>query len=250
VQCSREWRLTAVGCTGCRAAGRLGPGLQEDLPAAVPCNAVQCSAVQCSAVQCSAVQCSAVCTVWTARGSAWYNIEPTAERFGVRECSGVNTVQCSTIQCSAVQCSAECYSAAAAAQCNRVQSAAVLLLQGAAALECSARLQVAQTRSGKQQRPVNPRPAWRTPITTVPSLSPSSIQEQIAEDSLEEGMAQSVYLHMVIKCDPLSIHSSLVMLFLGTTNWSDISDELARAIGIINNREHLKLGYLQNGPYF
>lgn len=82
---------------------------------------------------------------------------------------------------------------------------------------------------------------------------PSSIKEQIAADSLKEGMAsltQSLYLHMATKGDkdnfvfsPLSIHSSLAMLYLGTTHWSDTSEELARAIGIVNNRDLLKLGY-------
>jgi serine protease inhibitor len=77
--------------------------------------------------------------------------------------------------------------------------------------------------------------------------------ERFAADSLKEGMAsltQSLYLHMVAKGDhenfvfsPLSIHSSLAMLYLGATHWSDTSEELARAIGITNNRNLLQLGY-------
>ena len=75
----------------------------------------------------------------------------------------------------------------------------------------------------------------------------------IAKKSLDDGMAdftQSMYLHLSQQPDvsnfvfsPLSIHSSLSMLYLGTTHGSNTSDELAIALGIINNRNFVKIAY-------
>ena len=76
---------------------------------------------------------------------------------------------------------------------------------------------------------------------------------EIAKKSLADGMAdftQSMYLHLSQQPDvsnfvfsPLSIHSSLSMLYLGTTHGSNTSDELAIALGIINNRNFVKIAY-------
>jgi len=41
----------------------------------------------------------------------------------------------------------------------------------------------------------------------------------------------------------LSLHSSLSMLYLGTTHGSNTSKEMANALGVVNNRNILKLGY-------
>merc|ERR1712012_59132 len=75
----------------------------------------------------------------------------------------------------------------------------------------------------------------------------------IAKKSLDDGMAdftQSMYLHLSQQPDvsnfvfsPLSIHSSLSMLYLGTSHGSNTSDELAIALGIINNRNFVKIAY-------
>merc|ERR1712038_1571776 len=76
---------------------------------------------------------------------------------------------------------------------------------------------------------------------------------EIAKKSLDDGMAdftQAMYLHLSQQPDvsnfvfsPLSIHSSLSMLYLGTTHGSNTSDELAIALGIINNRNFVKIAY-------
>merc|ERR1712226_1141588 len=76
---------------------------------------------------------------------------------------------------------------------------------------------------------------------------------RFAANTLKEGMAdftQSMYLHLAQQPDltnfvfsPLSLHSSLSMLFLGTTHGSNTSDEMAKALGVVNNRNVLKLGY-------
>ena len=77
--------------------------------------------------------------------------------------------------------------------------------------------------------------------------------QRFANKALKEGMAdftQSMYLHLAQQPDltnfvfsPLSIHSSLSMLFLGTTHGSNTSDEMAKALGVLNNRNFLKLAY-------
>jgi len=76
---------------------------------------------------------------------------------------------------------------------------------------------------------------------------------RFAANTLKDGMAdftQSMYLHLAQKPDltnfvfsPLSLHSSLSMLYLGTTHGSNTSDEMAKALGLVNNRNILKLGY-------
>ena len=76
---------------------------------------------------------------------------------------------------------------------------------------------------------------------------------KFAKKSLDDGMAdftQAMYLHLSQQPDvsnfvfsPLSIHSSLSMLYLGTTHGSNTSDELAIALGIINNRNFVKIAY-------
>ena len=81
----------------------------------------------------------------------------------------------------------------------------------------------------------------------------SPVLLEIAKKSLDDGMAdftQSMYLHLSQQPDvsnfvfsPLSIHSSLSMLYLGTTHGSNTSDELAIALGIINNRNFVKIAY-------
>jgi len=77
--------------------------------------------------------------------------------------------------------------------------------------------------------------------------------QRFAARALKDGMAdftQSMYLHLAQQPDltnfvfsPLSLHSSLSMLFLGTTHNSDTSEEMAKALGVVNNRNILKLGY-------
>ena len=69
------------------------------------------------------------------------------------------------------------------------------------------------------------------------------------EDGLED-FTQAMYLYMVQHTDspnfvfsPLSIHSSLAMLYLGTTKGSETEDELATAMGVINSSPFIKLGY-------
>merc|ERR1712223_851811 len=81
----------------------------------------------------------------------------------------------------------------------------------------------------------------------------SPVLLEIAKKSLDDGMAdftQAMYLHLSQQPDvsnfvfsPLSIHSSLSMLYLGTTHGSNTSDELAIALGIINNRNFVKIAY-------
>merc|ERR1712156_106387 len=85
----------------------------------------------------------------------------------------------------------------------------------------------------------------------LPDISPKLLE--FAKKSLDDGMAdftQSMYLHLSQQPDvsnfvfsPLSIHSSLSMLYLGTTHGSNTSDELAIALGIINNRNFVKIAY-------
>merc|ERR1712107_743626 len=85
----------------------------------------------------------------------------------------------------------------------------------------------------------------------LPDISPTVLE--FAKKSLDDGMAdftQSMYLHLSQQPDvsnfvfsPLSIHSSLSMLYLGTTHGSNTSDELAIALGIINNRNFVKIAY-------
>merc|ERR1712212_103846 len=80
-----------------------------------------------------------------------------------------------------------------------------------------------------------------------------SAYQRFAANALKDGMAdftQSMYLHLAQQPDltnfvfsPLSLHSSLSMLFLGTTHNSDTSEEMAKALGVVNNRNILKLGY-------
>ena len=77
--------------------------------------------------------------------------------------------------------------------------------------------------------------------------------EKHARKGLREGLedfTQSIYLHMASKQDganfvfsPLSIHSALSMLYLGTKHFSESSEELAKALGVINNRALLRTGY-------
>ena len=77
--------------------------------------------------------------------------------------------------------------------------------------------------------------------------------QRFAANALKEGMAdftQSMYLHLAEQPDltnfvfsPLSLHSSLSMLYLGTTHGSNTSEEMAKALGFVNNRNILKLGY-------
>merc|ERR1712088_678815 len=81
----------------------------------------------------------------------------------------------------------------------------------------------------------------------------SPAYKRIAAKALKDGMAdftQSTYLHLAQQPDltnfvfsPLSLHSSLSMLFLGTTHGSNTSEEMAKALGVVNNRNVLKLGY-------
>jgi len=81
----------------------------------------------------------------------------------------------------------------------------------------------------------------------------SPAYQRFAAEALKDGMAdftQSTYLHLAQQPDltnfvfsPLSLHSSLSMLFLGTTHGSNTSDEMAKALGVVNNRNVLKLGY-------
>ena len=76
---------------------------------------------------------------------------------------------------------------------------------------------------------------------------------EFAKKSLNDGIAnftQSMYLHLSQQPDvsnfvfsPLMLHSSLSMLYLGTTHGSNTSDELAIALGIINNRNLVKIKY-------
>ena len=85
----------------------------------------------------------------------------------------------------------------------------------------------------------------------IEKVSPGLLK--FAKKSLDDGMAdftQSMYLHLSQQPDvsnfvfsPLSIHSSLSMLYLGTTHGSNTSDELAIALGIINNRNFVKIAY-------
>ena len=81
----------------------------------------------------------------------------------------------------------------------------------------------------------------------------SPAYQRFAANALKDGMAdftQSMYLHLAQKPDltnfvfsPLSLHSSLSMLFLGTTHGSNTSEEMAKALGVVVNRNVLKLGY-------
>merc|ERR1711953_56554 len=85
----------------------------------------------------------------------------------------------------------------------------------------------------------------------IEKVSPGLLK--FAKKSLDDGMAdftQSMYLHLSQQPDvsnfvfsPLSIHSSLSMLYLGTPHGSNTSDELAIALGIINNRNFVKIAY-------
>ena len=76
--------------------------------------------------------------------------------------------------------------------------------------------------------------------------------QRIAAEALKEGMAnlaQSMYLHLLtynltnFVFSPLSLHSILSMLYLGATRWSDTSEELAKALGVLNNHHILKLAH-------
>ena len=81
----------------------------------------------------------------------------------------------------------------------------------------------------------------------------SPAYQRFAANALKDGMAdftQSMYLHLAQQPDldnfvfsPLSLHSSLSMLFLGTTHGSNTSEEMAKALGVVVNRNVLKLGY-------
>ena len=80
---------------------------------------------------------------------------------------------------------------------------------------------------------------------------PSPRQLAVAAKALREGITdftQSFYLHMAEQqgnfvFSPLSMHSALATLYLGSKYWSDTSEELAQAMGVINNRQSLSLGY-------
>jgi len=77
--------------------------------------------------------------------------------------------------------------------------------------------------------------------------------QRFAANILKDGMAeftQSMYLHLAQQphltnfvFSPLSLHSSLSMLYLGTTHGSSTSAQMAEALGVVNNRHLLKLGY-------
>ena len=81
----------------------------------------------------------------------------------------------------------------------------------------------------------------------------SPADNRIAANLLKDGMedfTQSMYLHLAQQphltnfvFSPLSLHSSLSMLYLGTTHGSDTSAEMAEALGVVYNRNFLKLGY-------
>jgi len=85
----------------------------------------------------------------------------------------------------------------------------------------------------------------------IGQISPA--YQRFAANTLKDGMAdftQSMYLHLAQQPDltnfvfsPLSLHSSLSMLYLGTTHGSNTSKEMANALGVVNNRNILKLGY-------
>ena len=83
--------------------------------------------------------------------------------------------------------------------------------------------------------------------------APSPGQLRVAAKALREGITdftQSFYLHMAEQrpkanfvFSPLSMHSALATLYLGSKVWSDTFEELADVMGVINNRNSLKLGY-------
>jgi serpin B len=65
-----------------------------------------------------------------------------------------------------------------------------------------------------------------------------------------DGLAQSLYLHMAAQDNssnfifsPLSIHSALSMLYLGTSQESETANELANVLGVSGDRASLKRGY-------
>jgi serpin B len=71
-------------------------------------------------------------------------------------------------------------------------------------------------------------------------------------EALQRAMAeftQSFYLHMIdteksnFVFSPLSLHSALSMLFLGTTSYSDTAKELKTALGRLSSKLNLKAGY-------
>merc|ERR1719153_653483 len=71
--------------------------------------------------------------------------------------------------------------------------------------------------------------------------------------SLESAMGdftQSIYVHLATSSaqenfvfSPLSLHSALTLLFLGTKNNSTTQEELGVALGIVNSRDILKSSY-------
>merc|ERR1719305_493233 len=81
----------------------------------------------------------------------------------------------------------------------------------------------------------------------------NGIPESFAQRSLQHGLedfTQSMYVYMKSHTDspnfvfsPLSIHSALSMLFLGTKIGSQTEDELAKAMNAIPSGDLLKLSY-------
>ena len=86
------------------------------------------------------------------------------------------------------------------------------------------------------------------------NLTNDQLENFVEQSSQQLGIAfshftQSMYLHLAgsqsdnFVFSPLSLHSALSMLYLGTTKNSTTQDELGIALGSIRNKNSLKTGY-------
>merc|ERR1712215_224140 len=94
---------------------------------------------------------------------------------------------------------------------------------------------------------------WSTTCTAAPQAGETGHIEKHYQEALQDAIAdftQSIYVHLSqtsqsenFVFSPLSLHSALTLLYLGTKDNSTTQQQLGAAMGIVNNPELLKQSY-------